>query len=81
MKEIIKSTIDIHYIPSQHNVSPNSLDFTIVANNIKPEIAVGEMLKKQCVSLKPNCINIKKVKHATNELNIFIICASKNPIK
>jgi len=27
------------------------------------------LLEKQCMSLEPNCININKVKHATNELS------------
>jgi len=54
----------------------------IVVNYIRPEIAVGEMPEKQCdLSLRPNHINVKKVKHATNKLDITIICACKNPVK
>jgi len=48
---------------------------------IRPEIAVGEMPEKQCMSLEPNHINIKEVKYATNKINITIICAFKNPVK
>jgi len=42
---------------------------------------VGEMSEKQCMSLEPNHINIKEIKHATNKLDITIICAFKNPLK
>jgi len=52
-----------------------------MTNYIWQEIAVGEMSEKQCMSLEPNHINIKEIKHATNKLDITIICAFKNPLK
>jgi len=52
-----------------------------MTNYIRPEIAAGEMSEKQCMSLEPNHINTKEIKHATNKLDITIICAFKNPVK
>jgi len=48
---------------------------------VRQEIAVGEMSEKQCMSLEPNHIDITKIKHATNKLDITIICSFKNPLK